>query len=141
MKQKVDKSTRQFSWNLVKELTKKRLKVKEGTYRTLWRVREEDKITVPMCVTEAISPLGSWTMDWVIAITVVKRWTKHTRWSMAPMSMTQVLESYALLLTTCAEKTESLKSIPAIVGALDDTRLAMALMSVSFPWIDGLMEN
>ena len=52
---------------------------------------------------------------------------------MAPMSMTQVLESYALLLTTCAEKTESLKSIPAIGGALDDTTLAMALVSVSFP--------
>ena len=47
--------------------------------------------------------------------------------------MTQVLESYALLLTTYAEKIECLKSILVIVGALDDTTLAMALVNVSFP--------
>ena len=73
MKQKVDKSTRQFGWNLVKELTEKKLKVKEGTHRTLWKVREDDKITIPMCVTEVVSPLGSWTMDWLITVTMVKR--------------------------------------------------------------------
>ena len=136
MKQKVDKSTRQIGWNLVKELTKKRLKVKEGTHRTLWRVRKDDKITIPMCVTEAISPLGSWTIDWVIAVIVVKSWTEHTIWSVAPVSITQVLESYALLLTTWAEKTGCLKSIPAIEEALDDTTLAMAMVSVSLPWTE-----
>ena len=44
---------------------------------------------------------------------------------MAPMSMTQVLESYALLLTIYAEKTEWERSILAIVVALEDTTLAI----------------
>ena len=47
------------------------------------------------------------------------------------MSMTQVLELYALLLTTLVEKTECLRSIPPIEEALDDTTFAMALVSAS----------
>ena len=47
--------------------------------------------------------------------------------------MTQVLELYALLLTTLVEKTECLRSIPPIEEALDDTTFAMALVSASFP--------
>ena len=38
-----------------------RLKVKEGTHKTLVKIRVSDIVTIPMCVTEAIEPLGSLT--------------------------------------------------------------------------------
>ena len=52
---------------------------------------------------------------------------------MAPVSMTQVLELYALLLTTWAEKTECLKAMPAMEEALDVTTFAMALVRELVP--------
>ena len=73
---------------LVIVLTESRLNVKEGTHRTLLRIREEDKTMVPMCVTEAVSPLGSSTMVLAIAVMEDNKLTEHTMWSVAPVSMT-----------------------------------------------------
>ena len=87
-------------------LTDKRLNVKEGTHKTLLRVREDDKTMVPMCVTEAVSPLGNSTMALVIAVIEDNAPTEHIMWSVAPVSMTQVSELKALLFTTLAEKIE-----------------------------------
>ena len=47
-------------------LIDKGLKVKGGTHKTLVRVRDDEKTIVPMCVTKAVSPLGSSTMALVI---------------------------------------------------------------------------
>ena len=69
----------------------------------------------------------------MITVIEVKSWIEHTIWLVASVSMTQVLELYALLLTTLVEKTECLRSIPPIEEALDDTTFAMALVSASFP--------
>jgi len=62
--------------------------VKDGIHRTLLRVREENKTMVPMCVTEAVSPLGSSTMVLAIAVMEDNKLTEHTMWSVAPVSMT-----------------------------------------------------
>ena len=47
--------------------------------------------------------------------------------------MIQVLELYAFLLTTWAEKTECLKAMPAMEEALDVTTFAMALVRELVP--------
>ena len=62
--------------------------MKDGIHRTLLRVREENKTMVPMCVTEAVSPLGSSTMVLAIAVMEENKLTEHTMWSVAPVSMT-----------------------------------------------------
>ena len=73
-------------------LIERRLKVNDGTHKTLWRVREEDRVMVPICFTEVVSPLGSSTIDWVTAVIEDKRFTIQTMWSIALVSITQVLE-------------------------------------------------
>ena len=50
--------------------------------------------------------------------------------------MTKVLELYAFLLTTWAEKTECLKAMPAMEEALDVTTFAMALVRELVPWTE-----
>ena len=92
IKQKVDRKIRQQGWDLVMVLTKRRLKVKEGTHKTLWIVSEEERLTVPICVTEAVSPLGNSTIDWAIAVIEDKRFIEQTMWSVAPVSITQISE-------------------------------------------------
>ena len=67
-------------------MTNKRLKVKEGTHKTLLRVKEDDKTKAPLCVTEAVSPLGNSTM--VLVIAIIEVLTEHIIWSVAPVSMT-----------------------------------------------------
>ena len=59
-------------------LTDRRLKVKEGTHKTLWRVREDDRVMVPICVTEAVLPLDNLTTDWGIAVMEDKKFTEQT---------------------------------------------------------------
>ena len=89
-KQKVERKTRQQGWDLVMVLTERRLKVNDGTHKTLWRVEEEDRVMVPICVTKAVSPLGSSTIDWVTTVIEDKRFTIQTMWSIALVSITQV---------------------------------------------------
>jgi hypothetical protein len=50
-----------------------RLKVKEGTHNTSVNVRFFESVTVPMCVTEAIEPLGNFICDETIAVMDVER--------------------------------------------------------------------
>lgn len=70
-------------------LTNKRLKEKECAHRTLVRVNWDDKVTIPMCVTLVVSPLGNSTIDWTIAAIEVKNFMEHTIWLVAPLSKTQ----------------------------------------------------
>ena len=51
---------------------------------------EEDRTTVPMWVTCADSPLGNWTKDCLVAVIEVNKSTKQTKWSVTPVSNTQV---------------------------------------------------
>ena len=64
------------------------MKVKDGTQRPFLRIREEDKTIVPICVTCADSPLGNCTKDCVVAVILVNKCTKHTKWLVAPVSKT-----------------------------------------------------
>lgn len=50
----------QFNF-LMSLLAEIRLKVNEGTHKTLVNVRVYEIVIVPMCVTEAIEPLGNFT--------------------------------------------------------------------------------
>ena len=67
-----------------------KLKLNKGTQRTLVRVSEEERTTVPMWVTWADSLLGNWTKDYVVAVIEVNRSTEQAKWSVAPISNTQV---------------------------------------------------
>ena len=73
MKQNPAKNMRQHLRFLISLLAEMRLKVKEGTHNTSINVRFSKSVTVPMCVTEAIEPLGSFTCDETVAVIDVKR--------------------------------------------------------------------
>ena len=49
---------RQQQSDFVSWLTEIKLNVKEGTHKTLAKIKEEEICTVPMCVTEAYSLFG-----------------------------------------------------------------------------------
>jgi hypothetical protein len=59
-----------FLMSLLAEI---RLKVKDGTHKTSVNVRSSESLTVPMCITDAIDPLGSFTCMETIAVIEVKR--------------------------------------------------------------------
>ena len=69
-------------------LTNSKLKLKDGTQRTLVRVREEERTTVPMWVICANSPLGDWTKDYIVAVIEDNKSTEHTKCSVALVSNT-----------------------------------------------------
>ena len=54
-------------------LPEMRLKVKERTHKTSVNVRLSESLTVPMCVTAAMEPLGKWTDVETIAVIEVKK--------------------------------------------------------------------
>ena len=58
IKQQSPRKMRQQQRDLVSWLTEIKLKVKEGTHKTLVKIKEEEICTVPMCVTKACSPFG-----------------------------------------------------------------------------------
>lgn len=64
---------------------------------------------VPMCVTLVVSPIGSSTTVYVIAVMVVNNFTEQVIWSVALVSKTHVLELWALLFITLVGKTECWK--------------------------------
>jgi len=55
-----------------------RLKVKEATHKTSVSVRHSEILTVPMWVTEATAPLGSWTVVEMMALILVKNEIEQT---------------------------------------------------------------
>jgi phosphoribosyl-dephospho-CoA transferase len=55
-----------------------RLNAKEGTHKTFVRMRCSEIITVPMCVIETKSPLGSLTDVDKMAVIVVNKETQST---------------------------------------------------------------
>ena len=120
-------------------LTKKRLKEKEGTQRTLWRIRVDERVIEPMWVTIAVSPLGRATTQLTV-VNSMNKWTKCTIWSVAPMSITQVSPLKVVLLTICAEKIECLKSefpkkdIPDIEKALLGLKAIVKEAACWFEW-------
>ena len=57
---------------LISLLAEMRLKVKEGTHNTPLNVRFSKSVTIPMCVTIAIEPLGNFTCDEATAVMEVK---------------------------------------------------------------------
>ncbi len=67
-------------------LAKIKLKLKEGTHKTLVSIKLFEILTVPMCVIVAITPLGSWTLVEMITVMLVKKDIEHTKWSVAPIS-------------------------------------------------------
>ena len=76
---------------------------------------------VPMCVTEAVSPLGNWTIALIIVVMEDNKLNEHIIWSVTPISISQVFGLKALLFTTLAEKTEWERLISNIALAKEDT--------------------
>ena len=72
----------------MKVLTDNKLKLNDGTQRTLVRVSEEERTIVPMWVTWADTLLGNWTKDCIVVVIEVNRSTEQTKWSVAPISNT-----------------------------------------------------
>ena len=86
-----------------------RLKLKDGTQRTLCSIRCSDIFTMPTWVTEATSLLGKLTKVFRVAMIMVKHAIECTIWFVAPVSMTQLVAWKTSLLTTLAEKIECFK--------------------------------
>ncbi len=80
---------RQQRVDLISLLAEIRLKEKEGTQRTLVKIKESENLTVPMCVTKANWPLGNLTWEDITAVIDVRWWMELTIWSVAPVSMIQ----------------------------------------------------
>ena len=59
-----------FLINLLAEI---RMKVKEETHNIPVNVRFSKSVTIPMCVTKAIEPLGNFICDEIVAIMDVKK--------------------------------------------------------------------
>jgi len=78
MKQKSARKVRQQEKNFVSLLAEIRLKEKEGTHKTSVRIKEEDILTVPICVTETSCPFGSLTNLEMVAVIVVKKEREQT---------------------------------------------------------------
>jgi hypothetical protein len=55
---------------LISLLVEIKLKVKDRTHKTSVNVRSSESLTVPMCMIEAIDPLGNFT--WVETIVVIE---------------------------------------------------------------------
>ena len=66
-----------------------KLNAKEDTHKTLVRMKCSEILTVPMCVTETKSPLGSLIDVDKVAVIVVNKETQLIIWSMALVSMIQ----------------------------------------------------
>ena len=69
-----------------------RLKEKLGMQSTLSRTKVEDSCTVPICVTLAMSPLGSLTEICATKVIEVKKAKEWIIWSMTPLSKIQLVD-------------------------------------------------
>jgi len=61
MKQCLGTKIRQQDRLTINLLTERRLKENEGTHNTLVKIKDEERQTVPMCVTKALWPFGKLT--------------------------------------------------------------------------------
>ena len=109
MKHIFPKKMRQQRLVLANWLTERRLKLKEGTHKTLVSISVLDTFTVPTCVTNAISPFGRLTKVLRVAVIEVKCDIEWTIWSVAPVSTTQSVSLKVFLSTILAEKIECSK--------------------------------
>ena len=89
MKQYPARNIRQKFKDLMSLLAEIRLKLKEGMHKTPISVRVFDIVIVPMCVTEAIEPLGSLTWVDTMAVMVVNIDEQLSMWPVAPVSLIQ----------------------------------------------------
>ena len=81
------------------------LKEKLGMQSTLSRTKVEDSCTMPICVTLAMSPLGSLTEICTIEVMEVKKAKEWIIWSVAPLSRIQSVEQ-RWAVSTWEEKTK-----------------------------------
>jgi len=113
MKQNSDKKMQQQLKNLTNLLTEMRLKEKEGTHKTLVKIKLAEILTVPMCVTTAELPFGNLTFLVTREVIDVRNETEQTIWSVAPVSMTHGY-LWELCIANwkrdCEEKTECFPS-------------------------------
>ena len=72
MKHIFPKKMRQQRMDLANWLTKRRLKLKAGTHKTLVSISLSEIFTVPPCVTKAVSPFGRLTNVFRVAVMEVK---------------------------------------------------------------------
>ena len=91
MKQRLERKNIQHFIEEVSLLTDMRLKENDGTHNTSTKVRESDNLIVPVCVTKAYSPLGSSTVVCKEEVILVNKVIEQIIWSVAPISMIQVL--------------------------------------------------
>jgi hypothetical protein len=78
MKQNSDKKMQQQLKNLTNLLTEMRLKEKEGTHKTLFKIKLAEILTVPMCVTTAELPFGNLTFLVTREVIDVRNETEQT---------------------------------------------------------------
>ena len=92
MKQYCERKMQQQEGCWVSLLMEIRLKEKLGMQSTLWRIKVEDNYTVPMCVTLAISPLGSLIEICTTEVIEVKNAKEWIIWSVAPLPRIQLVD-------------------------------------------------
>lgn len=109
MKHNVSKNIWQQDKVLVNLWTEIRLNEKEGMQRTLVKVKVDVIWIVPIWVTTAVWPFGSLTLRWETELTVVKRDTELTIWSIALVSKIQSLADMSECWENVVEKTECSK--------------------------------
>ena len=66
-----------------------RLKLKDGTHKTLVKVKLEDIWTMPMHITIACSPFGKYTQEWTTKVMVMSWAIEWIIWLVALVSMIQ----------------------------------------------------
>ena len=89
MKHIFPKKMRQERMVLANCLIERRLKINEGTHKTLVSISVSDTFTVPTCVTNAVSPFGRLTKVLRVSVIEIKHDMEWTIWSVAPISITQ----------------------------------------------------
>ena len=127
MKHNVSKNIWQQDKVLVNLWTEIRLNEKEGMQRTLVKVKVDVIWIVPIWVTTAVWPFGSLTLRWETELTVVKRDTELTIWSIAPVSKIQSLADMSECWENVVEKTECSNFLEYLTCAEKDYSLQWRL--------------
>ena len=131
MKHIFPKKMRQQRVVLASWLTERRLKLKEGTHKTLVSIRVLDTLTVPTCVTNVVSPFGRLTKVLRVAAIEVKHDIEWTIWSVAPLSIIQSISLKIFLTTILVEKIECSKvGTKGTLGVVPNIRVELKLRLV-----------
>ena len=92
MKQYCERKIQKQEGCWVSLLMEIKLKEKLGMQSTLSRTKVDDSCTIPICVTLAMSPLGSLTEICTTEVIEVKNAKEWIIWSMAPLSRIQSVD-------------------------------------------------